>query len=101
MTYALSTWLAFDLCPPEESGWLTEQKATVIAGLIAAFGAATAFLGVWWQTGATRREGRRAENVAMLVESATAIQELTRAVDRVATTQDVKERFARVAEMNA
>lgn len=73
----------------------------MIAALIAVVGALIAFAGVWRTTGTTRRENRRAENVAVLMESAAAIQDLTRAVDRVARTQDAAARAALVTEMDA
>lgn len=101
MTHAWMTWIAADACPAAaDSSWLTAPRATVIAALIAVAGALIAFAGVWRTTGTTRKENRRAENVAVLMEAAAAIHELTRAIDRVALTADPAARAGLVAEMN-
>lgn len=99
MTQAWTMWLAADGCATD-AGWLTAPRATVIAALIAVLGALIAFGGVLRTTGTTRRENRRAESTAVLTDAATAIQELTRAVDRVALTAPAG-RASRVAEMDA
>ncbi|WP_064280665.1 hypothetical protein [Mycolicibacterium iranicum] len=96
-----TTLLAAEECAAAtDTGGLSAPWATVIAALIAVVGALIAFAGVWRTTGTTRKENRRAENVAVLTEAATAIQELTRAIERVASA-DVSVRAERVTEMDA
>ena len=98
----MTLWLVADPCPAAtNTDWLTAPRATVIAAVIAVIGALIAFAGVWRTTGTTRKENRRAENVAVLTDAAAAIQDLTRAIDRVASTADPTARAALVAEMNA
>lgn len=72
----------------------------MIAAVIAVVGALIVFAGVWRTTGTTRKENRRAENVAVLTDAAGAMQDLTRAIDCVASA-DSAARVDRVTEMNA
>lgn len=84
----LKLWLAADPPPevknPDWLSWLSPPVATVTAALIAVIGALIAYAGVTKTARTTRRENRREEKVAVLVEASAAIQQLTRAVDRLA-----------------
>ncbi|QNI08310.1 hypothetical protein GAN17_20105 [Mycobacterium kubicae] len=96
-----SIWLAADPCPAvTDPGWLTQPKATVVAAVIAVVGALIAYAGVTKTTRTTRRENRREEKVAVLTEASAAIQELTRAIDRIALTTDPAARAQQVAKMD-
>jgi hypothetical protein len=102
MTSALTTWLAADPCPTVTNpDWLTQPKATVAAAIIAVIGALIAYAGVTKTTRTTRRENRREEKVAVLTEATIAIQELIRAIDRIALTTDQAVRAEEVAKINA
>jgi hypothetical protein len=102
MTHAWTTWLAADPCPAvTDPSWLTQPKATVLAAVIAVVGALIAYAGVTKTSRTTRRENRRDEKVAVLTEATIAIQELIRAIDRVALTTDPTDRADQVAKMNA
>jgi hypothetical protein len=96
-----TTWSATSPCPavPAPSG-LSQPWATVIAAFIAVVGAGIAYAGVTKTTRATRRENRRDEKVAVLTEASAAIQELTRAVDRVGQVEDPVVRAERVQKMD-
>ncbi|MDM4142509.1 MULTISPECIES: hypothetical protein [Mycobacterium] len=101
MTSALTAWLLADPCPPAtQPDGLTQPWATVIAAFIAVIGAGIAYAGVTKTTRTTRRENRRDEKVAVLTEASAAIQELTRAIDRVGLPEDAAVRAARVAKMD-
>jgi hypothetical protein len=100
-THAFTTWLAADPCPAVANpGGLTQPWATVIAAFIAVVGAGIAYAGVTKTTRTTRRENRRDEKVAVLTEASAAIQELTRAIDRIALPEDAAVRAERVAKMD-
>jgi hypothetical protein len=102
MTHAWTTWLAADPCPAATNpGGLTQPWATVAAAFIAVIGALIAYAGVTKTTRTTQREKRREEKVAVLSEASAAINELTRAIDRVALTKDPTARAERVTAMNA
>jgi type II secretory pathway pseudopilin PulG len=105
MTHAWTTWLAADPCPaaanPDWLTWLTPPVATVLAATIAVVGALIAYAGVTKTTRTTRRENRREEKIAVLADATVAVQELIRAVDRVALTTDPTARAEQVAKMNA
>jgi hypothetical protein len=101
MTYEW-TLLAADPCPAAtNTGGLTQPLATVIAAAIAIIGAVVAFLGVTITTRTTRKENRRADKVAVLTEATIALQELVRAIDRIAQTTDPTARTEQVTKMNA
>jgi hypothetical protein len=73
----------------------------VLAATIAVVGALIAYAGVTKTTRSTGREKRREEKLAILTEAATAIQELIRAIDRIALTKNPTARAEQVAKMDA
>jgi hypothetical protein len=101
MTTPWTIWLAAEPCPgaPAPSG-LSQPWATVIAAFIAVVGAGIAYAGVTKTTRTTKRENRRDERVAVLTDASAAIQELTRAVDRVGQPEDPAIRAERVKKMD-
>ena len=90
--YQLSHWRKTGLLVPEVSA---------LAALIAVVAAGIAYAGVTKTTRTTRLEKRRDEKAVVLTEASAAIQELTRALDRVGLTEDAKVRAERVAQMDA
>lgn len=101
MTYPITAWLAADPCPAAtQSEGFTQPWATVVAAFIAVVGALIAYAGVTKTTRTTRHENRRDEKVAVLTEASSAIQELTRAVDRVGQPEDADVRAERVKKMD-
>lgn len=104
MYHPLTTWLAAEVCPeatnPGWLNWLTQPIATVSAALVAVIAAGIAYAGVTKTTRATRRESRRSEKVAVLIEAFTATHELTRGIGRATQAEGGMARAQRVALMD-
>lgn len=82
-----------------DPGWLTQPRATVLAALIAVIAATIAYAGVLKTTSTTRRENRRAEKAAVLVEGQVAFANLTRLLLQIALTPTPEERAASLLKL--